>query len=238
MVASRYANAVLADSPLLYLRMNESSGTTAFDSSGNGRDATHTSVGLSATGLLVADSDKAASYNGSSSHTDITGAAWMQVPNFTVECMVATSVATGSQMLIERDGSNSQRHFQTYIGSGKPGFLVFKNDTPVYNVIDSTTSIADGKPHHLAFTYDGATQKIYIDGQLNLSAAYAGPSNSGVTTRFTIGAYSVDNLGSWQNYVNGSIDEVAYYGSALSAVRIAEHYAASTALFGGWGIPI
>ena len=58
---SAYPDLVLADSPAVYYRLNEASGTTAADSSGNNRTGTYTAgVTLGTAGAIVADSDKAA----------------------------------------------------------------------------------------------------------------------------------------------------------------------------------
>ncbi len=51
-----YADVVLADSPLAYYRLGESSGTTMTDSSGNGRHGTYVgSPTLGAAGLVPGD---------------------------------------------------------------------------------------------------------------------------------------------------------------------------------------
>src|ERR1700689_535465 len=58
--SSRYANAVLADHPTVYYRFNETSGSTAFDSSGNGLDATYAGgVSLGEAGALIDEHDSA-----------------------------------------------------------------------------------------------------------------------------------------------------------------------------------
>src|SRR5258708_22567859 len=54
---SHYSNIILGDSPMVYLRLNETSGTVAYDSSGNGYHATVSGATLSQAGSLIGDSD-------------------------------------------------------------------------------------------------------------------------------------------------------------------------------------
>jgi len=73
----------------------------------------------------------------------------------------------------------------------------------------------DGKWHHIAATYDGATFAIYVDGKLEASEVSTG--NMAVST------YNVcigDNSGATGRYWNGLIDDVRIYKQALTAAEI------------------
>jgi hypothetical protein len=52
-VANTYDNAVLALGPLAYWKLDETSGTTAVDSSGNGNNGTYSSTGVTLAGATV-----------------------------------------------------------------------------------------------------------------------------------------------------------------------------------------
>lgn len=68
--------------------------------------------------------------------------------------------------------------------------------------------------YHVCMTYDGSVLKLFVNGQLKSSEAVSG--NLKVNSRnFSIGS---DN-GS-QKFFNGSIDDVRFYGSALSQTQI------------------
>jgi hypothetical protein len=67
---------------------------------------------------------------------------------------------------------------------------------------------------HLAATYDGATQRLYVNGVQVASRAQTGPMGvSGSPLR--IGGNSV-----WGEYFQGRIDEVRVYNRALTAAQI------------------
>jgi LruC domain-containing protein len=87
--------------------------------------------------------------------------------------------------------------------------------------------------YQLAVTYDGSMLKLYVNGQLKNSKAVSGPLK--INNRdFSIGS---DNGA--QKFFNGSIDQVSFYGTALSQTAIQTLYnnAGSTPDADGDGIP-
>lgn len=72
--------------------------------------------------------------------------------------------------------------------------------------------------YFLAFTYDGATMKLYVNGQLKSSAPVTGLlKNNG--RPFSIGSDDGN-----QKFVNGLIDEVSLYNNALTQEEITTIY--------------
>src|SRR6266567_2362739 len=106
---SLYSTTVLADAPVGYFRLDQASGTTANDSSGNGFNATYSGSGItySQAGALAGDSDTAILFNGTSGkitcpgglsavgYGQITVEAWVKLPNNTFP-QKATIFATGT----------------------------------------------------------------------------------------------------------------------------------------------
>jgi beta-galactosidase len=80
----------------------------------------------------------------------------------------------------------------------------------------------DGRWHHVAGVYDGKTMSIYIDGQLDRSAAAVGTINTRPWP-VLIGASpsAVDDKCDW----SGFIDDARIYSYALSQDEIAAIYA-------------
>ena len=77
---------------------------------------------------------------------------------------------------------------------------------------------------YLVFTRTGNTLQLYVNGTLAASAAVTGTTNTntGILAIGRTGASATD-------YFNGAIDEVALYPTALSASRVAAHFAAGSA---------
>jgi hypothetical protein len=216
-----YSSEVLADSPLAYYRLDDTSGSTMLDSSGNGHSGTYAGgFTLGATGLLVGDSNKAVDFASASS--TVTGASWMtSTTAVTVEAIIQPdTVSAGSYNFIAvRDDNN---------GTGNLWWLVTKATKLTAlcrgTEFSGSTTLVAGNTYHVAFTYDGTTAKLYLNGVLDGSSARSGAMSS-VTQDLAIGRWPNPSV---PLYFDGRIDEVAYYGTALSSTRIAAHYTAAT----------
>jgi len=73
---------------------------------------------------------------------------------------------------------------------------------------------ADGRWHHLALTYDGSTQRLYLDGVLKASASWSG-SIASSTYAVRVGDRETAHM-----YFNGLIALPRVYGRALSLAEI------------------
>jgi hypothetical protein len=226
----RYRALILADNPLVYWRLGESSGTTALDSSGNSRNATYTgSPTLGAAGALKRDGDTAVTFAGSGQYADIADAAWMDVTSggITVEAWVKFTTNLSSAVhVVSRDsesgGASTSRVWALRIGSAEQVNLLLWNTSTSLSLSGATTGLNDGNWHHIAVTYDGTNGRVYVDGSLDAtSSSFSGGLKDGAIA-ITVGRKS----GGSGNSFPGTVDEVAFYATALSATRISAHYAA------------
>lgn len=230
---SAYSAAVLADSPLAYYRFGDLSGTTALDSSGNTRNGTYNAVTLGATGATPSDGDKAATFNGTSSYMRVAPTAWVPnlAGNWTVECWVNyTTTALGVILAMRADDgldAGTSCVFLTGRTAGRVSMEV--GDISIAgNRIAAAGTQNNGAWHHLAATYitSTATFAAYLDGSLITSVVRSGTTNSATLRGLNVGSNRSSSSTTLQWFA-GSIDEVAVYGTNLSAGRIAAHYAAA-----------
>jgi hypothetical protein len=84
--------------------------------------------------------------------------------------------------------------------------------------MDSQGSVPAGTWTHVAATYDGTTQKIYINGVLDSVHTYPGSVGQASNTPLGIGVDLVNDF--MQNYFNGRIDTVRIWNYARSAQDI------------------
>ncbi|SRR6266480_950260 len=212
---SHYSSTVLADSPIRYYRLNESSGTNIVDSGSQAHNGTlNGGVTLSQAGLIFADSDTSMLFNGTTGYISLpttslptsagawTLEAWVKMPsslpaNFPVPLHMGTSTggASNATSLVYNAGTVS-------LGDGQ-NFL-----------ITGGTLVANGV-YHLVGTYDGTTAKLYINGV-----------SIGSTTHTYTVAYGVSYIGNddSSDFWNGIIDEAAIYSTALSSTRVFAHW--------------
>jgi hypothetical protein len=90
---------------------------------------------------------------------------------------------------------------------------------------NSTTTIATNTWYHVMGVWTGTAAQVYLNGALNVSAAYAiAPSNGGPV--FTIGQYQSGRM------FAGNVTLCTAYSRALDATEVLQNYNASRARFG------
>lgn len=227
-----YAATVKADSPLIYYRMNETSGTMALDNSGHNYDGAYGSGVSLGTGSVMAG-DAAPSFPGGTSSSAtvlsspansafaVTGAIsvefWVSVP-----ATVASNATLFSQ---SRQSSSAPYPASVVINAGSSPSFTMKVYTSAGKFV-TTAAAVPGASNHVVMTWDGTTLTGYVNGV----------ASSGVTTTGTIANYASPYAGlavggtlDTNNAFGGAIGEFALYASALSAARVTAHYNAGIA---------
>lgn len=234
-----YENAVMADVPLAYWKMDETfnqGGTfgAAHDSSGNLRDLALTTlpVGTSpygATGLLARETSKTAAAVTGTTVTWTTSGTW--TPTSTTGALSLEAwikVLAGQTATMNVVAIPALRMFVNSPTAGtNPGCIgVEAWSTTTVQTFQSSVNVADGNTHHCVVTANGSTQtaKIYVDGILVLQSAMNNPLNTG--TGSTAGAAIIGRRASNYEGMAGTYDEVAVYRSELSQARVLVHYSA------------
>jgi signal peptidase I len=228
-----YQTAVLADSPYLFWRLQEKTGTTVADSSGNGRGGAITGTPtLGAPSPVTAEPVDVAFGTGTNGYLT-TSATSRNSRTFSVEAWVKTTSTQGGRLVGFGDGApgafSTRTDCQLYLGpNGKVEFGLNDN-SPV--AIASTTAVNNGAWHYVVGTYSNATgPSLYVDGVLSASDTGTEYRPRTFTGRWRAGA---EDLTGWPSaptskYLSGTLDEVAVYTTVLSAARISAHYAAAT----------
>jgi glucose/arabinose dehydrogenase len=184
---------------------NEGSGTTTADASGHGLTGTITgatwTAGKYGSGL---------SFDGINDHASVVPATGLPPANAAQTVSVwyfVTANPTGTQQLVVLQnlaGSAVQLEFRDgLVGAGKWGGAALVRVPPP----------APNAWHHLAYTFDGTTHRLYLDGALRGSSTAA--PQTGTPDRLYIGTYS-DLLERFA----GRIDEVRVYNRTLTASEI------------------
>jgi hypothetical protein len=233
-----YPVRVLADDPMAYFRLDESSGTTAYDYVG-GYNATYTNVVLGVSGYDPTQdpSETAAEFGDYPPNNNYAGnvSAYLTFATnsgngeFSVEAWVNqyfTSVNDGIVTL----GYGGANQFSLDTGAGT-GFLRFgvRNAANVSSLANSTVSVADGYWHHVVGVCDEAGGHIYLycDGaQVATAAITPGSGILPSSIPLSIGARESANNNpvSYDYQFVGAIDDVAIYNKALTASQVQNHY--------------
>ncbi|NJP70685.1 LamG domain-containing protein [Streptomyces sp. C1-2] len=219
-----YSDVVLADSPLLYYRLEETSGTTVASSGSLAVNGTATGLTLGQAGIPGTPSGKAASFDGTSSRIEaVTSNTFYNDKSWSVEAWfkcgatlandyntIVRRGSGGSYVLLRVRGSSNTNpnRVEAYVSTGSGSVTL----------ITATNTVNDNAWHHVVMTADGSTIRLYLDGSQKDSKTYPAGTVAIATSQF-IGA--AESLSEW---FSGSLDEVAFYGAALSAQRVTDHY--------------
>jgi len=194
-------------------KLDETSGTTAVDSSGNGKNGTLVGGPVWVTGASAG----ALRFDGSNDYVrianspdfnisqQITLAAWIKVNGF--DRLWQAIICRGDySWRLQRDAGTDHLEFAC-TGVQVP-FTTWGN-------VLGQVNVNDGNWHHAAGVYDGAEVRLYIDGTLDTSVYGSGMINASI--------YDVligENAEQTQRFWNGLIDDVRVYRRALTREEI------------------
>lgn len=214
-----YRNTVLADNPVAYWEMDEAAGATlAADSAGTPQAGNYENVTLGQASAF-ANLGSCGQFNGSTSRVQVAADAAFNLGtgDFTVEAWAKTPV-TGRGDIFNYKNSTD---FGILLNNSAAGTI----ETYLNGFLPSYTA-AVGAWYHIVLTRGSGMARLYVNGVERGSAAAT--SSFSANAPVFIGA----NHTGAPNYTitvpfNGWIDEVAVYGTALSATRVLDHYNAA-----------
>jgi hypothetical protein len=223
-----YQRTVLADAPLIYYTLDETSGTLANDLSGNSNNGLYVASPSEGQTPLIATghSCKFAAASSQYCQANVPGG----VPNpgnpiRTVEVWIQTTQSgAGSPAISAAANSFTTEFFLMRLAAGGQLQAVWWSGSTTSTQTGSVV-VNDGVKHYVVMTQDGTKSHIYVDGvEDGTGLAWSSSPNTGTLFDHVIAARS--NMGSFTNFFDGTLDEAAVYPTALSAARVAAHYAA------------
>ena len=246
-----YTSTVTALNPWLYWKLDETAGTTAADTSGNGRTGTYNPNAAAFTrgiaGALTTDTPNlAVTLNGTTSCINTTSTTTMNAPPQITEVVwFKTTTTNGGKLLgfemprtgvaIAGSGGTYDRHIYMD-GAGKVWFGVYNGG---YFTISSPTALNDGTWHMAAASMGAGGMSLYVDG--TLVGSNANSAGEATTGWFRAGCGNLAGWGgSWTGANSpttstsptqdrpfaGSLDEISVWQSVLTGAQIRSMYIA------------
>jgi hypothetical protein len=192
-----------------YFALDETSGTTAADSSGNA----HAGTLVNSPTWVAGKYGNAVQFNASSNYVDIAGESafdftgamsvsfWMKRNGYTNQ-WEALITKGDSAWGVARNGTGSSVAFTTFNSSSA-------------NDLFASAAVQNNEWHHVVVVYTGTQKLVYIDGVQNASTNY---SQAIRTNNLNV------RLGMNQEfapaYYGGALDEVRIYNRALTAQEV------------------
>ena len=223
LAASPYENAVLADRPIAYYRFEETSGTIAADSSGNGMDGVLRAPAALAMGVPSATQNLGSTLQFMGGYVEIpdlgahpqtTVEGWLLFNSNTHDCCSAILAAHGwSTGLLHLNLARAGNVLEHAV-NGDANVIVQNSD-----------SLTPGTWYHFVITNDPAARetRFYLNGVLVDDRG----DHSSQTVKLGAGGAQIGAWGGTRQF-DGHLDEIAIYDTILSAERVQAHFAAAS----------
>jgi hypothetical protein len=219
------SQAIAATNPVAWWRLNELTGPTAVDSSGNNRDAVYEP---DVTFYLEGPHSEAFCENGETNRAAmfVGGRLQSQLPQLRDEYSVSLWFWNGmpddsravSGWLFSRGQDSGLSQWSDHLGvggtSGHSGKLIFFHGNDPAKVIAGTTQIPRWQWQHVVFVRNGRAATIYLNGKKEIKTEVDGKFPTGFNRVFAGGRS--DNDSNWE----GRLDEIAIFDRALTADEV------------------
>jgi fibronectin type 3 domain-containing protein/regulation of enolase protein 1 (concanavalin A-like superfamily) len=201
---------------LSWLKLDETSGTTAADATGNANTGTLVNSPVWIGGRI----GNALSLNGTNQYASLPAGVVSNLHDFTVAAWVYWNGGNNWQRVFDFGRGTSVNMFFTPKNgtNGNPRFAITTSGGAGEQRIDAPSALTTGGWHHIAVTLSGSTGTLYVDGQQvgQNTAMTLRPSDLGATTQNWIGRSQYNDP-----YLNGRVDDFRIYAGALNASDIA-----------------
>jgi hypothetical protein len=222
-----YTSTINADHPAGYWRLGETGGAAkALDASPNSADGNYGgTVTLAQAGALIGDPDTAASFDGSTGFVEVPDMLALDpASQFTLEAWVKVSSAVSGTIIAKPFTVGQKQSYSLGLSAGKPTVTI--DTTSGSYSATSASALSSGVWHLIDATYSANSLTVYVDNGAPVSVATSG-SLQYSSLPLELGRFDATA----GQYFNGSIDEAAVYGTALTT-QIGAHWSAASAVSG------
>lgn len=204
--------------PVAEWKFEQGVGSTAYDTSGNGRSGSL----ISGPRWIQGKNGKSINFDGTDDYIDVSRF-YPSASAITFEAWINT---TSTDSTKSYSGNAAQNVFGDHTNGVDVGFGLTGGKVN-YNVyvsgwqsITGVTSVNDGKWHHIVVTHTGTTVIIYVDGKVDISGTMT--YSAGIAVDRIGGGY-LNNSGTGDLFM-GQIDEPKIYNYARTPAQIAWDY--------------
>jgi lysophospholipase L1-like esterase len=225
-----YAATVLADHPVSYWRLNDSSGSTAVDQQGL-NPGQISGATLSEPGPMVGDASMRFARGGLVNLGRPAPATLRPSGSWTIETWIKASASEAAQC-----GFNFGPFCDLYSFHAFGFHLALDSDGTISGTVDSdsttgvevtspsSTSYADNQWHYVVLVWSSSGLSLFVDGAQVANT----PNGSSTTYTCCEGAVAIANDSAcFCGPFTGWMSEVAFYNYPLTAAQVKAHYAAA-----------
>lgn len=224
--AGQYVQDVQGDGASDYWRLGEPSGTAVYDWAGFSDLTAGSTVTRGAAGAIGGDANTASTFDGSATGTAAQSTTQPGPNTFTAEAWVKTTSTSGGKVIGFGDrNTGTSSSYDRHVYMDNAGHFIFGVYPNAVRTVSSPGTYNDGQWHHVVATLSSGGMVLYVDGK-RVGRDTGTTSGQPYAGYWRIGG---DNLGSWpsrpsSDFLNGSIDDVAVYPTALTSTQVQKHY--------------
>ena len=229
-----YGQTVLSHNPIGYWRLDEASGSVAYDYAG-GNHGTYSNAVLNQLGNNLIDTHRGARFGGVAQNSYVGNIAIDFATNgnaqFSVEAWVNGAGQTTDAGIITKGSGGGGEQFNLDCGGSGHAFRFFVRDATGAARPANGAIVPNSQWHHLVGVCDEAGGKVilYVDGVSNASGTITAGSGLMASAKpVTFGSRQSAATTGYDLQFRGLMEEVAIYNFALSPAQVQEHYAGAT----------
>ena len=205
-------------SRVLWLKLDETSGTVATDSSGSGNNGT-------ATGALTWQPSGgqlrgAADFDGATSYINVPDSTMLDVTSaFTLTYWFKVNTINGAGLVAKRNNFNDNNAFTTFLQTDARLNVDIDSNNDRFT---SNTAFSTGIWYHIAVVFDGtlaavSRAKLYVNGVLDITADETSATIPSYNSQLKVGLIHTGAT----TFLDGLADDVRLYRRALPASEVA-----------------
>lgn len=233
-----YMEQILVDSPVRYLRLDETGGTTALDFSTTPLNGTYINAPtLSVTGAIPGDPDTAITLAAASLQRVSVPTVGISAPTFTLNTgnapisfailLKIAAAPASSQYVLDYGNPTRTNHQNMALFVDSAGKL--NADVGGAALLTSAAALTTGVWHLAHLTWDSTNLRLFVDNVQVGTGATPGAQAIPVSPTLNIGSTTVPG-----NFFSGSVDEFVAFNAPLSAAQIAAENVAFTQTHGAY----
>lgn len=203
------------NAPVGEWKLDEHTGTSTYDTSGNANTGSFSSTPL----WVPGKNGSALKFDGTDDYVNLGSSSTFALSSFTVSAWVKKNTSNTIDAIVwhGNDSVNTSYRLLT-LSDGTPQFTAGNSGSNPYSVIGST-ALTNNIWYHLSMTFDGSTLKGYVNGMLVGSDSIGSYATGSVETN--IGRHP--NV-SFPYYLDGTVDQVRIYDFAQTQAQVVWDY--------------
>jgi alpha-L-arabinofuranosidase len=208
--------------PIVWYKFDETSGTSAADSSGNGKTATLVNGPTWVAGKL----SNAVNMDGTNDYVSMPSGIVSTLNDFSIATWVKLdTISTWSRIFDLGTGTTVNMFLTPRSGSSAIRFAITTNGGSSEQQINGTAALPTGAWKHVAVTLSGSLGILYVDG------VEVGRNGSMTLKPSSLGSTNLNYIGKSQYadpYLDGQVDDFRIYDRALSSSEVLALYGGPT----------